>query len=92
MNREELISAISESANVSKKDAAAALSALIETVTETVAKGDKVSLPGFGSFEARKRAARTGRNPLTGATLQIAAKTIPAFKAGKTFKDVVNEG
>ena len=89
MNKEELISEISKKAKVSKKDAAAVLAATIDTIQTSVKKGNKVTLVGFGTFEARKRAARTGRNPQTGATLKIAAKKVPAFSAGKKFKELV---
>lgn len=91
MNKTELIDAIATKADLSKAAAGRALDAVIETVTETVAKGDPVTLVGFGTFEARKRAARTGRNPKTGEELKIAAATVPAFKAGKTFKERVNK-
>ena len=89
MNKEELVQEISKKASVTQKEAAEVLSALIETVQKTVSKGKKVTLVGFGTFEARKRAARTGRNPQTGAALKIAAKTVPAFSAGKKFKELV---
>ena len=89
MNKEELVQEISKKASVTQKEAAEVLGAWIETIQKTVAKGKKVTLVGFGTFEARKRAARTGRNPQTGATLKIAAKTVPAFSAGKKFKELV---
>ena len=89
MNKEELVAEISKSAKVSKKDAANVLVATIETIEKTVKKGGKVTLVGFGTFEARKRAARTGRNPQTGKEIKIAAKTVPAFSAGKKFKELV---
>ncbi|HCB11085.1 MAG TPA: DNA-binding protein [Cyanobacteria bacterium UBA11991] len=89
MNKEELVAEISKSAKVSKKDAANVLAATIETIEKTVKKGGKVTLVGFGTFEARKRAARTGRNPQTGKEIKIAAKTVPAFSAGKKFKELV---
>ena len=91
MNKEELVKEVAKKANVSQKAAADVLAATIETIEKTVAKGKKVTLVGFGSFEARKRAARTGRNPQTGAAIKIAAKTVPAFSAGKKFKDMVNK-
>ena len=72
-----------------KKDASAVLSATIDTIQAQVKKGNKVTLVGFGTWEARRRAARTGRNPQTGATLKIAAKTVPAWSAGKKFKELV---
>ena len=81
MNKTELVAAVAEKTGLTKKDAEKALCALIETVKEEVAKNEKVQLIGFGTFEARKRNARTGKNP---------AATVPAFKAGKAFKDMVN--
>ena len=90
MNKEELVQEISKKANVTKKEAAEVLSSLIDTIQKTVSKGKKVTLVGFGTFEPRKRAARTGRNPQTGKELKIPAKTVPAFSAGKKFKTVVN--
>ena len=90
MNKEELVQEISKKAKVTQKDAAEVLNALMGTIERTVAKGKKVTLVGFGTFEARKRAARTGRNPQTGAKIKIAAKTAPVFTAGKKFKEVVN--
>ena len=89
MNKEELVTEISKSAKVTKKEAEAVLSATIETIENTVKKGDKGTLVGFGTFESRKRAARTGRNPQTGKEIKIAAKTVPAFSAGKKFKEAV---
>ena len=89
MNKEELVKEISKKSKVSQKSAAAILSATLETIEKTVSKGKKVTLVGFGTFESRKRAARTGRNPQTGATLKIAAKKVPAFSAGKKFKELV---
>ena len=89
MNKEELVQEIAKSAKVTQKDANEVLGALIDTIQKTVAKGKKVTLVGFGTFESRKRAARTGRNPQTGAELKIAAKTVPAFSAGKKFKELV---
>ena len=89
MNKEELVKEISKKSKVSQKAASDILSATLETIQKTVSKGKKVTLVGFGTFEARKRAARTGRNPQTGATLKIAAKTVPAFSAGKKFKELV---
>ena len=90
MNKEELVQEISKKANVTQKEAAEVLNGLVETVQKTVAKGEKVTLVGFGTFESRKRAARTGRNPQTGKELKIPAKTVPAFSAGKKFKTIVN--
>ena len=89
MNKEELVKEIAKSAKLSQKDAAEALEATMATIQTAVAKGQKVTLVGFGTFEPRKRAARTGRNPQTGAAIKIAAKTVPAFSAGKKFKDAV---
>lgn len=91
MNKQELISAIAENANLSKKDSEAALSAFIGAVEGALKKGDKVQLVGFGSFEVRARAARTGRNPQTGAEMKIAAAKVPTFKAGKALKDLINK-
>ena len=91
MNKEELVQEISKKAKVTQKDAGEVLNALVDTIQKTVAKGKKVTLVGFGTWEARKRAARTGRNPQTGKELKIAAKTVPAFSAGKKFKDAVNK-
>lgn len=89
MNKEELVKEIAKKAKVSQKAASDVLAATIDTVQKTVAKGKKVTLVGFGTFESRKRKARTGRNPQTGAAIKIAAKTVPAFSAGKKFKDAV---
>ena len=89
MNRTELVASIASKSNMTKKDAEIALAAVIESVTEALKKGDKVQLVGFGTFETRKRAARTGRNPQTGAEIKIAAATTPVFKAGKALKDAV---
>ena len=90
MNKEELVKEVSKKAKVSQKATADILSATLETIQKTVSKGKKVTLVGFGTFEARKRAARTGRNPQTGKELKIPAKTVPAFSAGKKFKTIVN--
>ena len=89
MNKEELVHEISKKAKVTQKDAGEVLNALVDTIQKTVAKGKKVTLVGFGTWEARKRAARVGRNPQTGKELKIAAKTVPAFSAGKSFKELV---
>ena len=91
MNKQELISAMAEKANLSKKDAEAALAAFVSAVEDTLKDGDKVQLVGFGSFEVRERAARTGRNPQTGAEMKFAAAKVPTFKAGKAFKDLMNK-
>ena len=90
MNKQELISAIAENANLTKKDAEAALAAFIGAVEDTLKKVDKVQLVGFGSFEVRERAARTGRNPHSGEEMKIEAAKVPAFKAGRSLKDLVN--
>ncbi|MCR5397428.1 MAG: HU family DNA-binding protein [Lachnospiraceae bacterium] len=91
MNKTELVDAIAKKADLSKKDAAAAVDAFVETVSETLKKNDKVQLVGFGTFQTSKRAARTGRNPQTGAEIKIKASTVPQFKAGKALKDAVNK-
>ena len=91
MNREELITEIAKTAKVSKKDAGEVLSATITAIETAVKKGDKVTLVGFGTFERRERAARKGRNPQTGKEIKISAKTVPAFSAGKKFKELVNK-
>lgn len=90
MNKTELIAAVAESAELSKKDSEKALKAFIDVVTEELKKGDKVQLVGFGTFEVSERAAREGRNPQTGKTMKIAACKAPKFKAGKALKDAVN--
>jgi DNA-binding protein HU-beta len=90
MNKSDLVDAIAESAGLSKADAGRALDAFVDTVTSSLKSGDGVSLVGFGTFSVRDRAARTGRNPRTGETIQIAASKNPAFKAGKALKDAVN--
>ncbi len=89
MNKSELIDAIAAKTDMSKAAAGRALEAVLDSITETVVKGQNVSLIGFGTFEPRKRAARTGKNPQTGAAIKIAATTVPAFKPGKSFKDKV---
>ncbi len=91
MNKMELISVMAENAGLSKKDAEAALKAFMGAVEGALVKGDKVQLVGFGTFEVRERAARTGRNPQTGAEMKIAAAKVPAFKAGKALKDLINK-
>ena len=91
MNKEELIAEISKKAKVSKKDASLVLSATIETIQASVKKGNKVTLVGFGTFASKKRAARTGRNPQTGKAIKIAAKTVPTFSAGKSFKTMLSK-
>lgn len=89
MNKTELVMAMVEKTGLTKKDAEKALAAFTDVVAETLKKGDKISLVGFGTFEARKRAARVGKNPQTGAEVQIPETTVPAFKAGKALKDIV---
>jgi DNA-binding protein HU-beta len=90
MNRKELIDVLATKTGSTKVDADRNIAALIDIVTATLKKGDNISLVGFGSFEVRKRAARTGRNPQTGAVLKIKAAKVPAFKAGATLKAAVN--
>lgn len=89
MNKTELVAAIAAKADLSKKDAEKALNAFIETVQGAVKADDKVQLVGFGTFEVRERAAREGKNPQTGAKIKIDACKVPAFKAGKAFKDLL---
>ena len=89
MNKQELITKIAEKTNLSKKDATAALTALIDTITETLKAEGKLVVPGLGTFEVKQHAARTGHNPRTGETVEIAAKKVPAFKAAKALKDAV---
>jgi DNA-binding protein HU-beta len=89
MNKEELVQEVAKKTKVSQKQVDETLAAIVDTIVKTVAKGKKVTLIGFGTFEPRKRAARTGRNPQTGKELKIAAKTVPAFSAGKKFKELV---
>ena len=89
MNKTELIAAVAEKAGLSKKGADAAVSAVFDAVTAELAKGEKVQLIGFGTFEVRERAAKTGRNPRTGETMTIPASKVPAFKAGAALKNAV---
>ncbi len=91
MKKTELIAAIAEQSGLSKKDAEKALTATIDTIIKVVADGDKIQLTGFGTFEQRQRNARTGVDPRTGNSIEIPASKIPAFKAGKGFKDIVNK-
>ena len=91
MNKTELVAAIASKANISKKDAEASVKAFTEVVAEELKKGEKIQLVGFGTFEVSKRAARTGRNPQTGAEMKIAASKAPKFKPGKALKDLVNK-
>ncbi|MDA3130785.1 HU family DNA-binding protein [Aliibacillus thermotolerans] len=90
MNKTDLINAVAEQAELSKKDAARAVDAVFDSITESLKKGDKIQLVGFGSFEVRERAARKGRNPQTGAEIEIPASKNPAFRPGKQLKDAVN--
>ena len=91
MNRNELISAVAENVGMTKKDAGVAVAAVFEEISKAMANGEKVQLLGFGNFEVRDRAARTGKNPQTGEAIQIAACKVPAFKAGKALKDAVKQ-
>lgn len=91
MNKTELIAAVAEKTDLSKKDADAAVSAVLGAITDTLKAGDKIQLVGFGTFEVRNRAAKQGRNPRTGETMTVPASKVPAFKAGKALKDAVAE-
>ncbi len=91
MKKTDLIAAVAEQTGLSKKDAEKALNATIDTIIKAVAEDDKVQLTGFGTFEQRQRNARTGVDPRTGNSIEIPASKVPAFKAGKAFKDVVNQ-
>ena len=91
MNKAELVSAIAAKTGDTKKGAEASVNAFVEVITDALAKGDKVQLVGFGSFEVRKRAARKGRNPRTKEEIKIPASKAPVFKAGKALKDLVNK-
>jgi len=91
MNKTELINAIAEQANLSKADAGRSLEAFINTIETTLKAGDVITLVGFGTFQVKARAARTGRNPQTGQEITIAAANVPSFKAGKGLKDAVNK-
>ncbi|MCQ1059412.1 nucleoid-associated protein HU-beta [Photobacterium sp. DNB23_23_1] len=90
MNKTQLVDKIAENADISKASAGRALDAFIDAVSDSLKEGDQVALVGFGTFSVRERAARTGRNPQTGAEIQIAAAKVPGFKAGKALKDSVN--
>ena len=90
MNKSELIDSIATSADISKADAGRALDATLEAITDTLKAGDQISLIGFGTFSVKDRAAREGRNPQTGETIQIKASKVPGFKAGKALKEAVN--
>ena len=89
MNKTDLINEVAETAELSKKDATKAVDAIFDAIQDTLAKGDKVQLIGFGNFEVRERSARKGRNPQTGEEIEIAASKVPAFKPGKAVKDAV---
>lgn len=91
MNKSDLVAALSTKTGASKKASEASLNALVDIISSTLKKGDKVQLVGFGTFETRKRAARKGRNPQTGAEMKIPASKSPVFKAGKALKDTVNK-
>jgi len=89
MNKQDLINSISEKSGLTKKDVESVLNSFLGEVTDALSSGDKVQLIGFGTFETRKRSARVGRNPQTGATLQISESKVPAFKAGNKLKEAV---
>ena len=91
MNKTELIAAIAEKANLTKKDAEKSLNAVVASITDALVKGDKVQIVGFGTFEVRERAAKEARNPRTGETIKVAATKVPAFKAGAALKAKVAE-
>ena len=91
MKKSDLVAIMADKAGLKKVDAEKALNAFVDAVTEALAKDDKIALVGFGTFETKKRAARKGKNPQTGAVIDIAASTVPAFKAGRALKDAVNK-
>lgn len=91
MNKTELVASIAEKAAITKKDAEKVLGAVLASIEEALAQGDKVQLVGFGTFEVRERSARSGRNPKTGEVIKIDAAKVPAFKAGKALKDAVEK-
>jgi len=91
MNKTDLVNAVAETSELSKKDATKAVEAVFETVMDSLSKGEKVQIIGFGNFEVRDRAARKGRNPQTGEEIEIPASKVPAFKAGKALKEAVKE-
>ncbi|OUQ15147.1 integration host factor subunit alpha [Massilimicrobiota sp. An142] len=91
MNKNELLEKVSLTSGLTKKESEAAINAFLETLTDVLKAGDKISLKGFGTFEVRTREARMGRNPRTGETMEIAASKVPAFKASSALKNVVNE-
>ena len=90
MNKAELVDAVAGASNLSKADAGRAVDAIVDSVTSALKRGEQVSVVGFGTFSVKHRAARAGRNPRTGETIQIAASNVPGFKAGKGLKDAVN--
>jgi len=90
MNKAELIDAVASAANLSKAEAGRAVDAVVDTITDALKKGQQVSVVGFGTFSVKHRAARQGRNPKTGDTIEIAASNVPGFKAGKALRDAVN--
>ena len=90
MNKSELVQAVADSTGIPKATATKAVDAAIENIKDSLAKGDTVTLPGFGTFAVRERAARSGRNPKTGETIEIKAANVPMFKPGKAFQDAVN--
>ena len=91
MKKTELVATVAEKSGISKKDAEAVITATLDTIVEAVAAGDKIQLVGFGTFEQRARNARTGCDPRAGNKIEIPASKVPAFKAGKAFKDIVNK-
>ena len=91
MNKTQLIAAVAEAASISKKDAETAVSAVIASITESLANGEKVQIAGFGTFEVRERSERVGRDPRTSQEITIPASKAPAFKAGRALKDAVNK-
>jgi len=90
MNKSDLVAVVADKLGATKRDAEASLNAVVEAITESLVKGEKIQLVGFGSFEVRKRAARKGRNPQTKEEIKIPASKAPVFKAGRAFKDAVN--
>ena len=91
LSKAELVSAVAENTDCTQKEIGAVIDALMETITKAVANGEKVTLFGFGTFEAKKRAARVGMNPATGEKINIPARTVPTFSASKAFKEIVNK-
>jgi DNA-binding protein HU-beta len=91
MNKAELVADVADRSGLTKRDAEKAVNAIVESIEGALTKGDKVSLVGFGTFEVRSRAERSGRNPRTGATLKISASKVPAFKAGKALKETISK-